>query len=123
MIYLCLGYYDPDAYDLLSSQELEELVRTCTPLDEELHNSGALREVASLEHRVAVSIRTRDGTISVTDGPFIESKEQVGSYFLIEARDLNDAIRIASLHPAARLGESMSWGVEIRPVERFVQEK
>ena len=52
----------------------------------------------------------------VSDGPFVETKERVGGLFLIEARDLNDAIRVASLHPAAHLGEQLGWGIEIRPI-------
>jgi len=119
--YLCLGYYDEAAFDRLTPEEINALVRSCKPLDDELHASGALLTVASLEHRVAVTIRTRGGKASVTDGPFIESKEQIGSYFLVEARDMNDAIRIASLHPAARLGEDLGWAVEIRAIERVVK--
>ena len=53
----------------------------------------------------------------VTDGPYAETKEQVGSYFQIEARDLNQAIEVASKHPAARLNEHLGWGIEIRPIE------
>lgn len=121
MTYLCLGYYDEAAFDRLTPREINALVRSCKPLDDELRDSGALVSVASLEHKVAVTIRTRGGKTSVTDGPFIESKEQIGSYFLVEARDMNDAIRIASLHPAAKLGEELGWAVEVRPIERFAK--
>jgi len=61
-------------------------------------------------------IRPRDGKPVVTDGPYVETKEQVGGLVIIEAADLNEAVRIASLHPAAHLGEKLGWGVEIRPI-------
>ena len=57
----------------------------------------------------------------MTDGPFAETKEQVGGFFIIEARDLNEAIRVASKHPAALLGEQVGWGIEVRPIEMFDQ--
>jgi hypothetical protein len=64
----------------------------------------------------ATTIRVRDGKVLTTDGPFTETKEQIGGYFLIEARDLNEAIRIASRIPGARLG-----CVEVRPVAEDAQ--
>jgi hypothetical protein len=64
-----------------------------------------------------VSLRPHNGAVTVTDGPYAETKEQLGSFFVIEAHDLNEAIQIASLHPAARLHEHLGWGVEIRPIE------
>ena len=72
-------------------------------------------EVDEIEHQDE-SARTRDGKQVVTDGPFVETKEKVGGLFIIEARDLNEAIRIASMHPGARLGEDRGWAVEIRPI-------
>jgi len=59
----------------------------------------------------AVTVRVRDGKVSTTDGPFVETKEQLGGYYLIEARDLDEATRVASRIPAARIG-----CVEVRPV-------
>jgi len=60
--------------------------------------------------------KSAGGKVTVTDGPFVETKEKVGGLFIIEARDLNEAIRIASMHPGARLGEDRGWAVEIRPI-------
>ena len=57
----------------------------------------------------------------MTDGPFAETKEQIGAFFIIEARDLDEATRVASQHPAAHLGEEVGWGVEVRPIDYFVQ--
>ena len=64
----------------------------------------------------ATTVRVRNGKISTTDGPFVETKEQLGGFYLIEARDLNDAIQVASKIPSARLGS-----VEVRPIMEFEQ--
>lgn len=116
MKYLCLGYYDVDASRRISREELGAIVSRCTQFDEELLASGKVRSVASLAEDEVITVRTRDGELSATDGPYVESKEQVGSFFIIEASDLNDAVRIASRHPAARLGEELGWAVEVRPI-------
>jgi hypothetical protein len=86
--------------------------------DEDLQRSGHLLEVGSLAAtKDSVSLRTRNGKVTVTDGPYAETKEQLGSYLLIEARDLNEAIQVASKHPAARLNEHLGWRVAVRPIE------
>jgi hypothetical protein len=121
MRYLCLGYYAPDKFDQMSAAEGAALADKCRRYDEELRNSGHLLSVASLEHRRAVTIRPRDGRPAVHDGPFAEAKEVVGAFFLIEAKDLDEAIRVASLHPAANYGEDLGWGIEVRPIGRFDQ--
>jgi hypothetical protein len=83
-----------------------------------LHESGHLVLVASLgPTRSSTSIRPRGGKPWMTDGPFAETKEQIGAFFILEANDLNEAIRVASKHPAARLGEQVGWGIEVRPIE------
>jgi hypothetical protein len=118
MKYLCLGYYDEQRFEALSGPELERLVAQCRAHDEALRASGRLLSVASLAApHASTTIRPRGGKPVVTDGPFVETREVIGSFFLIEAADLDEAIRIASLHPAARLGETVGWGVEVRPIE------
>jgi hypothetical protein len=114
MKYLCLAYGDQSKMEKLSKADFEALVAKCRVHDEELHQSGHFLEGRSLEWGGAV-IRPRGGKPLVTDGPYIESKEQIGGLVLIEAQDLDEAIRIASLHPAAHLGEDLGWGIEIRP--------
>ena len=66
-------------------------------------------------------MRPRKGKVSITDGPFTETKEQVGAFFIIEARDLDEAVRVASNHPAAHLGEQVGWGLEVRAIDMFEQ--
>jgi hypothetical protein len=121
MKYLCLAYYDEKKFDALPKAELDAMVRECKAHDEALRNSGHLIAVASLAPtRTTTSVRPKNGKPSVTDGPFAETKEQVGAFFIIEARDLNEATRVASQHPAAHLGEHVGWGIEVRPIDHFV---
>jgi hypothetical protein len=115
MKYLCLAYGDQKKMDALSKAEFEALVAKCGPMDEEMRRSGQVVLTESLEW-ATTTIRTLNGKQIVTDGPFVESKEKVGGLFILEARDLNEAIRIASMHPAARLCEDRGWAVEIRPI-------
>jgi hypothetical protein len=118
MKYLCLAYYDEKKFETLTEAEMAAIGHECRPLDERLQRSGHLLEVGSLAaSKDSASLRPRNGAVVVTDGPYAETKEQLGSYFLIEARDLEEAIQVASLHPAARLNEHLGWGVEIRPIE------
>ncbi len=117
MKYLCLGYYDADTFDTLSAEEQEAIARECQPFDATLHESGQLVAVASLRYREAVTLRPRNGKPSRIDGPFAEAKEVIGSFFIIEADDLDDAIRVAVLHPAANWGEHLGFAIEVRPIE------
>ena len=118
MKYLCLAYYDEKKFETLTEAEVAAIGRECRPLDEDLQRSGHLLEVGSLAAtKDSVSLRPRNGKVTVTDGPYAETKEQLGSYFLIEARDLSEAIQVASKHPAARMNEHLGWGVEVRPIE------
>ncbi|HUG15082.1 MAG TPA: YciI family protein [Thermomicrobiales bacterium] len=113
MQYLCLVYQDENRLKAMPRSEYESLVSETLSNNESLLASGHLVSANALELvEGAASLRLRDGGVVVTDGPFVETKEQIGGYFLIEARDLNEAIRIASKLPPARLG-----GIEIRPVK------
>ncbi|MFW6192236.1 MAG: YciI family protein, partial [Gemmatimonadota bacterium] len=97
MRYLCLGYYDPEAFDALGPDEKRALAERCAPHDEELRATGRVVSRASLEHGSWVTLRPDDGRTSVTDGPFAETKELIGSFFVVEADDLDEAVEIASL--------------------------
>jgi hypothetical protein len=120
--YLCLAYYDEKKFAALSEAEVHAIVSKCPPHDEALRKSGHLIVQASLGPTDATTtVRPKNGKPSITDGPYAETKEQVGGFFIIEARDLNEAIRVASMHPAAHLGERVGWGIEIRPIEGFEQ--
>ena len=87
----------------------------CHEYDQELGRSGHRIAAEALEPvRTAATVRIRNGNISVTDGPFAETKEQLAGFYLVESRDLNEAIQLASKIPAARVGS-----VEVRPVRQL----
>ena len=117
MKYLCL-IYDPEAeLAKMSQEEGEQIMNEYFAFTEDIQKSGhyvageALHPVAA-----ATTIRMRQGRLQTTDGPFAETKEQLGGFYLIEARDLNEAIQVASRIPAVRTGS-----IEIRPVVDFSQ--
>ncbi|HET7634678.1 MAG TPA: YciI family protein [Burkholderiales bacterium] len=105
MKYLCLVYLDEKRLDELPDED-------CVDYDTQIRASGhciaseALQPVAT-----ATTVRVRNSKVSVTDGPFAETKEQLAGFYMIEAKDLNEAIRIASKIPPARVGS-----IEVRPV-------
>lgn len=105
MKYLCLVYLDEKRRDEVPDED-------CVEFDTSVRNSGQCIASEALESvHTATTVRVRHGKVSVTDGPFAETKEQLGGFYMIEARDLNEAIRIASKIPPARLG-----CVEVRPI-------
>ena len=110
MRYLCLIYGDPEAS--LSPEEGEALIQEHLAYDDGLRKNGHFVTADALEREEKSTIvRMRDGKVSATDGPFSETKEQLGGFVLIEARDLNEAIQIAAHIPTARHGS-----VEVRTV-------
>jgi hypothetical protein len=124
MKYLCMAYYDEKKFEALSATEMHALVSQCPAHDEALRNTGHLTAQASLgPARSAKVIRPRNGKPAVTDGPYAETKEMIGGFFIIEAQDADEAVRIASKHPAALLGEHVGWGIEVRPIEAECQYK
>lgn len=116
MRYLCLAYGDESKMKGLSQSETDALVSELAVYDEELRKSGHLISGTSLGWG-ATTLRLRNGKLAITDGPFAATKEVVGGLVVIDAKDLNEAIQVASLHPAARMGEHLGWGLEVRPVE------
>lgn len=118
MKFLILAYYHEKTFDQTSPEEMKAIVAKCEPLDKALEATGKMDMVASLAAtKETVSVRPKGGKPWVTDGPYVETKEQLGSFFLIEAEDMQEAIKLASMHPAANLGENLGWGIEIRPIE------
>lgn len=120
MKYLCLIYNEERHLATMPPEAVEAIAGECVAYDETLARNGQFVACERLQPtRAARTLRFRDGKLSVTDGPFAETKEQVGGFFIIEARDLNEAIRVASKHPAAHLGERVGWGIEVRPIEGY----
>lgn len=112
MTYLCLVYFEENELDALPSRELDELMAASRDYGEELQRSGHLLVAHALKPvQTATTVRVRNGETAVADGPFAETKEQLGGFLLVNAKDLNDAIQVASKIPLARLGT-----VEVRPI-------
>src|SRR6186997_385113 len=112
MKYLCMVYAEEKTLEAMSSTEWDGLVADHLAYDDELRQGGHYILGEALQPpRTAVTVRVRNGKVSATDGPFAETKEQLGGIILIEARDLNDAIRLAAKIPSARHGS-----IEVRQV-------
>lgn len=115
MRYLCLIYLDEKEMDALPAAEMSSLNVRHLELNDALRKSGHFIEAEALEPVASTAcVRRRNGKAVVTDGPFIETKEQVAGFYLVEARDLNEAIRIAEKLPGGQLG-----AVEVRPVRKL----
>jgi hypothetical protein len=111
MRYVCLIYFDPQQV-FNGSPEAEAVLAELGPYAEELKASGQLvmGQPLTLPNE-AITVQVRDGKMSSTDGPFMETKEMLGGFTVIEARDLNEAVQVAARHPYAKLGF-----IEVRPV-------
>ncbi|REE94618.1 hypothetical protein A8990_101414 [Paenibacillus taihuensis] len=120
MKFLCLGYLNSEKMDARPKDEIEAIMQECPPHLEKFYGSGQVILDAGLSAETKC-LRLARGNLKVMDGPFIESKEMIGSAFLIEAQDMEEAIRIASLHPAVQIGagEQFGWGIEIRPIHYY----
>jgi hypothetical protein len=105
MKYLCLVYLDEKRMDELPDSE-------CLAYDAEIRKSGHCIASEALESvETATTVRVRSGKVSVTDGPFAETKEQLAGFYLIEAQNLNEALQLAARIPPARVGS-----IEVRPI-------
>ncbi|MBD2869312.1 YciI family protein [Paenibacillus arenilitoris] len=120
MKFLCIGYFHPDKMDARPKEEMEAIMRECEGPLKAFYESGQVLLDAGLDKETKHLRRSR-GKVTVLDGPYSESKEMIGSAFIIEARPKEEAIRVASLHPAvqAEAGEQLGWRVEIRPIRYF----
>jgi|SRR5580692_1687159 hypothetical protein len=116
MKYLCMVIVDEKKLDAMSESDLQALDDESLKYDDSLKKGGHFLAAQALESvNAATTVRLRNGKVSVTDGPFAETHEQIGGFILIEARDLNEAIQLAAHIPGGRLG-----GVEVRPVKELV---
>ena len=117
MNYLCLIYSDETQWQKLPEAETGKMMGEFFNFTDSIKASGHYLGSNRLQPTpAATTVRIRDGKMSTTDGPFAETREQLGGYYLVEAPDLNDAIRIASKIPTARFGS-----IEVRPVWEVVR--
>ncbi len=113
MKYICLGYMEEKKWDAMSVSEREAFVDECFAYDEELRKNGHFVGGEALQSaRNATTLWWQKGKVTITDGPFAETKEQLGGILVLEARDLNHAIQLMSKHPGVKAGP-----FEIRPAE------
>ena len=112
MRYMLLVHHDQETFNQRSESERNELMRESVALANNLHRDGKYLGAAPLHPASeTMCVQVREGRRIVTDGPFAETREQIGGYFLVNAADLDEAIEIASRIPGARIGT-----VEVRPV-------
>ncbi len=112
MKYLCLIYGEESHWGTMPKSESDTMMAEFGAFTASIKSSGHWLGGFQLQNTdAATTLRIRNGKVSTTDGPFAETKEQLGGYYLIEARDLNDAIQVASRIPAARYGS-----IEVRPI-------
>ncbi len=117
MRFICLGFADEKTWDAMSQKEQSDMMEECLAFDEVLHKGGHLISLgeALQSARTAKTLRWQNGKVMVTDGPFAETKEQLGGFFVFEARDMNHAIELLSKHPGVRFGP-----FEIRPADEQI---
>jgi hypothetical protein len=112
MKYLCLIYEDESNWTRMTQEEGAKVSAAYGKYTKDIQASGHMLGGEALQPtQTASTVRVRNGKVSTTDGPFAETKEQLGGYYLIEAKDLNDAIQVASRIPGAATGS-----IEVRPI-------
>src|ERR1051326_7704432 len=112
MKYLCFGYYDKDKFDNLTETERNAMLDTCFEYDNPLRANGHWAGGEALESSEnALTLSWKSGKVATTDGPYIETKEQLGGILVLEARDMNQAVQLMAQHPASTYGNIC----EIRP--------
>jgi len=111
MKYICLGYIEPNKFESMSESERNAMLDECFDYDNELRKNGHFAAGEALQGpNTATTLSGKNGKVSVTDGPYAETKEQLGGILVLEARDLNHAIQLMSKHPGVKAGP-----FEIRP--------
>ena len=112
MKYMLLVHHDEDVLTAVNESELQQMRAESVRLANEIDSTGLYVDAAPLQPAATgICVRMRDGQPLMTDGPFAETREQLGGYFLVNARDLSEALTIAARIPGARIGT-----VEVRPV-------
>lgn len=120
MKFICMLYYDTEKFAALAQAAKEALGPQCAPYDKALRATGKVVVVSSLaEPETRKSIRPRGGKTAVSDGRYVPVSEQAGAFMIIDADNMDEAVTIASMHPAAHVGEHIGFGVEVRACESY----
>jgi hypothetical protein len=113
MKYMCLGYYDKDKFEAMAANQRNALFDRCFEYDDHLRANGHWAGGEALQGtETALTLSWKNGKVAITDGPYTETKEQLGGILILEARDMNQAVQLMSQHPAVKHGNIF----EIRPV-------
>jgi hypothetical protein len=119
MKFVCLGYIEPEKWETATESEQKQMMEECFAYDDVLRKNGHFVGGEALQMaRHAATLWWKDGKVVVTDGPYAETKEQLGGILLLEARDMDHAIELMSKHPGVRLGGPF----EIRPAAEEINE-
>jgi len=112
MKYICLGYYEPAKHATMTEDERNAMFDECFEYDDHLRANGHFAGGEALQpSEAAVTVSWKNGKVAMTDGPYTETKEQLGGILVLEARDMNHAIQLMSQHPSLKFGSSF----DIRP--------
>ena len=112
MKYICLGYYEPAKHAAMTEDERNAMFDECFEYDDHLRANGHWAGGEALQpSETALTVYWKNGKVATTDGPYAETKEQLGGILVLEARDMNHAIRLISQHPAVKYGSIF----EVRP--------
>jgi hypothetical protein len=98
MKYVCFGYFDEEAWAAMSDSEQQRFMDECLAYDDLLRKKGPVRGEALQSVRKTKTLRFRKGKVMITDGPYAETKEQIGGFFSFEAKDMDEAVRLVSNH-------------------------
>src|SRR5262250_2425395 len=112
MKYICLGYIEPNKLESLPEAERNAMIDECFTYDDELRKNGHFAGGEALQGpQTATTLRWKNGKVAITDGPYAETKEQIGGILVLDARDINHAQQLMAQHPALKFGSIF----EIRP--------
>jgi hypothetical protein len=115
--YICLGYMNPKKWETMPERERNAMIDECFAYDDVLRKNGHFIGGEALQSaRNATTLRWKNGKVSITDGPYAETKEQLGGILVLEAKDLNHATQLMSKHPGVKAGP-----FEIRPAEDLTE--
>ena len=118
MKYICLGYYEPEKFAGMTEDEQHAMFDECFEYDDHLRSNGHFGVGEALQPpETALTLYWENGKVATTDGPYAETKEQLGGFFVLEARDMNHAIQLMSQHPGLKYGSLF----EVRSVADFTE--
>ena len=122
MRYICFGYLDVESWEKKTRSEQDAMMDACFAYDAELKQHGHWRHGEGLQG--ATSLQYANGKVSVTDGPYAETKEVLGGLLIIEAADLDEAIRLISAHPGVKMGRwEIRPGFDVEPLMRESEQR